>query len=100
MATYSELFELRNNTALRNKVAVAVTKKAQSILDSATPTANQVAWANAALSSPLDMATKLYFYVLAANSAATIGQITSAADAVIQSNVDAAADALIAQAVL
>lgn len=95
MATYQELFDLRSNSDLRNKVAVACVKKAQALLGLPTPTADQVAWASSTLASPIAQADKIFAYVLAANSAATVAQITSATDAAIQTNVDTAADALI-----
>ena len=96
MSTYTELYDLRSNSALRNKVAVAVVKKAQSLLDSATPTADEVAWSSNAISNPNQQAEKILNYVLAANSAASVAAITGASDAAIQTNVDAAVTALIA----
>ncbi len=96
MATYQELFDLRSDSSLRNKVAVACVKKAQALLAGGTPTANEVARASSTLSSPIAQADKLFAYVLAANSAATVSQIQNATDTAIQTNVDTAADALIA----
>lgn len=96
MATYQELYDLRSDSGLRNKVAVAVVIKAQDLLSGVSPTAAQVTWANAALQSPVQKADVLLGYVLAANKAAGVGAISSASDATIQSNVDAAVDALIA----
>lgn len=96
MATYQELFDLRANSALRNKVAVACVKKAQTLLDQATPTANETSWASSTLTDPIKQADKIYSYVLSANSSATVAQITAATDATIQTNVDAAAAKLIA----
>ncbi len=100
MATYDELFDLRSNSSLRNRVAVAAVKKAQALLDGTTPTTDQVTWANSVLTSPMVMASKLLLYVLGANSSATVVVITGASDASIQTNVDAAADALIAAGVV
>jgi hypothetical protein len=96
MATYVELFDLRANDGLRNKIAVASIKKAQTLLDLALPTTNQVKWASGAIDNPMDKARQLINYVLAANSASTVSQITSASDATIQTNVNTAVDALIA----
>lgn len=101
MATYAELHDLRvnltpANAALRSKVATAVTKKAQTILDLAVPTANELNWAQSALATPEAMAGLLFPYVLAANSAATVASIQGATDAAIQTNVNAAADKFIA----
>lgn len=94
MATYAEIYNLRNDSALRNRVAAAALKKAQAFLDLATPTAAQVAWSKAALADPGAIADDLLGYVLAANSASSVAQIQSANDATIQTNVNAAADKL------
>lgn len=96
MATYAELYDLRSDSALRNKVAVAVAVKAQALLDLASPTAGQVAWAKAAIDAPIAKADSLLNYVLAKNKAASTSQILAATDAAIQSNVDAAVDKIIA----
>lgn len=96
MATYHELFDLRTDSALRNRIAVACTKKAQSLIDGPSPSADELAWANTVLNDPIAMANTIMAYVLAANSSATIAQITGASDAAIQANVDAAASKLIA----
>jgi hypothetical protein len=96
MATYAELYELRANSDLRNKVAVAVAVKAQTLLDAASPTAAQVTWANAAISNPNGKADVLLNYVLAKNKALTVVQINAATDAGIQTAVDGAVDKLIA----
>ena len=95
MATYAELYELRSDSSLRNRVAMAVAVKAQALIDGNSPTAAQIAWASAAISNPTSKADMLMNYVLAANKDASVGQISSASDAAIQSNVDAAVDALV-----
>ena len=95
MATYLELFDLRTNSSLKNKVVVAVTKKAQALLDLATPTAGQVTWANEAIFDPTGKASMLLNYVLAANSGQTVANIEGASDSAIQTNVDAAVDKII-----
>lgn len=94
MATYTELFELRSNSGLRNKVAVACAVKAQALIDGPSPTAAQLAWAQAAIRDPIAVADSLLNYVLAANKSATVAQITGATDAAIQTNVSAAVDKL------
>ena len=96
MATYTELFDLKNNNDLLNKMFVAVVKKAQLLLDGATPTATEVAWASETLNNPRAVSEKIYMYVLAANSAASVATITGASDATIQSSVNTAVDAIIA----
>lgn len=95
MATYQELYDLGSNSALRNKIAVAVAIKAQTILDEASPTVAEVEWAKEALNAPLREADILMHYVLAANRAATTGQIVGATDSAIQTNVNAAVDKII-----
>lgn len=96
MATYLELYDLQNNDTLHHKIYIAVVKKAQTLTDLATPTANQLTWANNALSNPRGMVAKILPYVLAANSGATTSQIAAASDAAVQTNVDATVDKLIA----
>lgn len=96
MATYTELFELRADSALRNKIAVAVAVKAQALIDLASPTEAQIAWANAAIDNPVSKADTLLNYVLAANKTATVAEIQRATDAAIQTAVSAAVDKLIA----
>ena len=96
MATYSEIYDISSNSSIRNKIAVAVIKKAQSLLDGATPTTAQVSFSNKAFINPIPEADKIFNYILAANSSATKSQIESSSDAVIQTNVDSAVTALIA----
>lgn len=100
MATYAELFGIQNDATLRNKIGVAVTIKAQALIDLASPTANQVAWAANTLSDPTKMMQKIMPYVLAANKSATQAQILAATDSAVQTNVDAAVDKLIAGGVV
>ena len=95
MATYDELYALRSNTALRNRIRVAVTKKAQALIALAAPSNAQLVWARDALNSPESKADAIFAYLLAANSAATVSQIETATDATIQGHVDAAADKLL-----
>lgn len=96
MATYAEIFDLRSDSGLRNRVAVAVAIKAQGLIDGATPTAAQITWANSAISNPLSKADMLLNYILAKNNGLTLGQIANATDAAIQAQVNSAVDALIA----
>lgn len=93
MATYSDLYNLRNNSDLQNKIRVAVIVKAQQLIDG-TPTANQLAWARTAIASPDSVAGELLNYVLAANKASSVAAIQGASDNAIQTNVDAAVDVL------
>lgn len=90
MATYTELFELRNSAPLLNKITAAVAVKADAIRADGAATAEQKAWALRAFTNPEGEAQKIIWAVLAANKGATAEAITSATDAAIQTAVDAA----------
>jgi hypothetical protein len=95
MATYEELFNLRTNTALRNKLAVAAVIKAQAYVSGATPTLNQLTWAENTFANPLSEADELMNYVLAANKDLTVSQISGASDSAMQTQVNTAVEALV-----
>lgn len=95
MATYLELFDLRSNDPLRNRVAVATVIKAQSLIALTTPSNAQLIWAERTLRNPQEQARLLLEYLLAANKDATVAQITGATDVVIQNLVNTAADKLL-----
>ena len=94
MATYQELFGLRTNSELQNKIAVAVTVAAQAKL-AGTPTSAQAAWAIGVLNNPSGAAAAVINAVLAANKASSAATILAATDATIQSSVDAVIDGII-----
>lgn len=96
MATYLELAQLPSDagwSGFVDRVSTAVAIKAETIAGG-TPTAEQKAWAVAALADPRSTANDLIFFLLAANSTATTAQILGATDASIQTNVDTAVDTL------
>lgn len=96
MATYPELFNLFNDSSLRNRVAVACIIAADGILNQADPApANQAAretWAVGAFSNPMGVAQEMLMALLAGNNALEVAQITGATDAQVQAKVDAAVD--------
>jgi hypothetical protein len=97
MATYEDLRNITGSpggSALRAKIEVAITIKAQTLIDG-VPTAGQLAWAAEALQSPPSKAPQVMNYMIAANNAAALSAITGAADTVIQTNTNAAVDALV-----
>ena len=96
MASYTDLFALRNDSVLINRIAVAVTIKAQIYVDGATPTADQLTWAGRVLNAPRPEAEKLLHYLVALNNTATIPQITGTTDAALQIAVNAGVDAFVA----
>ena len=94
MATYEELKSVESNDTIRMRVGVAVNIKAHSILTTATPTAEQIEWARAALNDPDTLIDTMLRFILAANEASDLATILAVTDATIQTQVDAAADIL------
>ena len=95
MATYQELFDLYNNSAMLDRVSVAVAVAAETVMNESGATtnhANRYLWARQAMISPRDEAKKFLMVVLAANKGASVAAIQSATDAQIQTNIDAAID--------
>jgi len=95
MASYAELYSLRSDSALKNRVNVAVIVAAEAIRseDGATPNhANRLVWAAAVFAAPSAEADRMFMAILAANKDATVAQIQSATDAAIQTKVDATVD--------
>jgi hypothetical protein len=95
MATYTELYDLSNNSALKNKIAVAVVIAANTIRGEAGATtnhANRLIWAASALANPGAEADRMLWGALAQNSGLTVAQITNAADSALQTAVNNAVD--------
>lgn len=91
MATYAELFSLRNNSDLRNKVTSAVIIAAETVmneLDTVPNHANRLIWAKGVFANPRTETDRMFMAVLAANKDASVAQIEGATDAAIQTNVD------------
>ena len=91
MATYTELFDLKNNSALRNRVLVACAIAAETIMaedGGTTNHANRLVWAAGVFASPKGEAERMYWALLAANKDTTVANIEGATDAAIQSAVD------------
>ena len=91
MATYQELFDLRRNQVLLDKVTVAVIVAAEVVfaeVGGTTNHANRIIWAREASIIPRGMAGVFMSAVLTANKTATVANIIGAADSAIQTNVD------------
>ncbi len=91
MATYQELFDLRINQVLLDKVTVAVVVAAETVYAEAggvTNHANRIIWARETMINPSGMARVFMGPVLVANKAATTANIIGATDSAIQTNVD------------
>jgi len=95
MATYLELYALRSNSELQDRVRMAVAVAAEMIRVEDVGTenhANRVTWAVNALANPMHMAEQTLWAVLASNKDLTTAQIVGASDVAIQENVDAVVD--------
>jgi len=91
MATYEELFDLRRNQELLDKITTAIVVAADGIRLEATTVpnnTNRVIWSREAVKDPRRMAEVFMAMVLAANKGATPTNIIEAGDAAIQTNVD------------
>ncbi len=88
MATYAELFDLRNNSDFRNKVAVAVMISAQAVFEEVTPTATRLQWAKDVLEDGDASVGGAFKFIISDNAGLTVGVITGAADSAIQTNVN------------
>ena len=97
MATYLELARITEQNEwgdFFDKVVTATAIKATAIIDSATPTQVALDWAKEAVNKPRQAGDGVVWYVIASNNGVTQAQILSASDNAIQTNVDAAIDAL------
>ncbi len=97
MATYKELFTLRGNVDLTQRIAVALTIAADGIRTEASSInghALRITWAEKMLNGIDGEARKALRFLLAANKSATVAQITGTTDTAIQTNVDAVVNIL------
>lgn len=86
MATYTELFDLRSDTNLRNRITAAVAIQADVVRLENVNTANhanRVIWAKQAFTNPEAVANQMMWGLLAINKAATVAQVQGATDASI-----------------
>jgi len=91
MASYAELYGLRNDSALRNRVMVACIIAAEVVMaevDTTPNHANRLVWAASVFANPVAEASRMFMAILAANSGLTVEQIQGATDAQIQTGVD------------
>lgn len=94
MATYDELFDLRTNPSLLNRITAGVAEAAIDILGETTGP-NLVArkeWAAGAIVSPFVQAEEFIWAMLIENQAASPTQILAATDTAILASVNAAID--------
>lgn len=95
MATYAELYDLRNDSVLRNKITAATAIQADVIRAENGATvnhANRLIWAKRAFTNAGGVADELLWAVLAGNRTSTVAQIQGASDANILTAVAAVVD--------
>ena len=91
MATYTELYDLMNESALRNRVAVACLVAAEAVRNEAAATANhdnRLAWAKATFTDPQATGERMLPAILAQNASLTRAQILAADDTALQTAVN------------
>lgn len=94
MATYIELYDLLNNSELKNRVLAATVVAAYSLL-AGTPDAKDRAWFAAVMANPKGEGMKAFRAVLAANAGLSVASVKEASDSAILSEVETIRPALI-----
>lgn len=92
MATYTELYGLHNDSALKNRVSVSCIIAAEVVMNENSSTVNhtnRLLWAASVLASPQTEAVRMYWALLAANKDVGVENIQAATDTQIQSQVEA-----------
>jgi len=92
MATYQELFDLRQDSDLQNKMTTAIAVKCKAVIDG-VGTNGQKDWARVAIINP--DASQYIWFVLEANKNSSVAAIQSATDTAVQNNVNNAIDDII-----
>lgn len=83
MASLQELYDLSNETPLRNRIAAAVVIVAEEIRNEASPTAPRIKWAADAFRNPEGSAQSMLWALLGNKNTASRSQIVGADDATI-----------------
>jgi len=98
VATYAELATIRSDDTqwgdFLAKVRVAAAIKATEIIDAATPPEAALSWAKDTIANPTSAGDGIVWYVVGKNDNLALSAIYGASDSAIQSNVDAAVDAI------
>ncbi len=86
MANYIELYELQNNSELRNRVIAATVVAAYALLGG-TPNKDDRAWFSVVVANPKGEGIKAFHAVLAANAGLSVTDIKNASDSAILNEV-------------
>ena len=95
MALYLELYNLRNDSVLRGRVAMAVAIAAVGVQGESANTPNhaaRLAWARTALADPDAEAARVIWVVLGTNAALTVAALMAAVNADLLAAVKACID--------
>lgn len=98
MATYTELHTLRGSATanpLKEKIAMAISIKANAISKLPAPTEGQRSFSIAALQNPTSYVDTVFNYILAEYNTLTTLEITGATDGSVQTAVNATVDTLL-----
>jgi len=91
MATYNELFDLRADSTLKNRITVACIIAAETIrteLDTVPNHALRLTWAQNVFASPDAEASRMMMALLAQNAALSVSAIQGVTDAQLQTGVN------------
>lgn len=94
MATYLELYGLRNNSNLRNRITIAIAIKGQTLVDSQA-SVKQVEWVGQAMADPASKVELVLNYMLAKQAGIEISNVDKISDEDLQAHVDAVIDKII-----
>ena len=99
MATYTELYTLATSgaSALQQRIGVALTVRAYTIVGGQSPTAAQLDWAKDCLQNPDQYSPIVLRTLLAQNRTSTTAQILAVTDENLQTAVDAVVNVLLAR---
>lgn len=95
MATYIELNTLAGNNILLERIGVAITVAADTILNEDVGTANhatRLVWAKTAFTNPMILAKPFLYALLASNKGVSVATIEGSTDTQIQTAIDAVVD--------
>ena len=88
MATFTELFNLRNESVLLNKLPAPICIKCKAIIDDTGANAVQKDWARKGYENPESLKGLIIWPILIANKDKTVAQIRAATASSIQTNVN------------
>ncbi len=90
MAELIELYQLKSNSELRNRIEMAVLIEAEAIRVEENPTPARTAWSRSVFADPRSEANRMFRALIAAHADLTIDEIENVGDAQIKTAVAAA----------